>query len=254
MRAARAVVVGEARLERATLRGRVAGEIATRARQSGVPCHAVVGDRRDRPLRRAHPRPAGDPRGGDGRRARGRGRGAGRVPLACRADAPRLCVAMLGAAALAAAALRRRLRRRRRGLSADKPLTKAQFIARADAICRDVKQAQQALHRPGRRRCRAAPSSSAWRRSSRRRWPQSRKGLRAAARAAPQAPRDDRPRSTRTSPPPSRLLAAQHAARRRGAVQRPRRRPEGGRHDRRAQRRRAAAADAYGLKDCDDVF
>jgi glycerate kinase len=44
MRAARAVIVGDARLERATLRGRVAGEIATRARQSGVPCHAVTGD------------------------------------------------------------------------------------------------------------------------------------------------------------------------------------------------------------------
>ena len=42
MRAARAVVVGERRLERATLQGRVTGEIATRARQSGVPCHAVV--------------------------------------------------------------------------------------------------------------------------------------------------------------------------------------------------------------------
>jgi glycerate kinase len=44
MRAARAVVVGEARLDRATLEGRVAGEIATRARQAGVPCHAVVGE------------------------------------------------------------------------------------------------------------------------------------------------------------------------------------------------------------------
>jgi glycerate kinase len=43
MRAARAVIVGERRLERATLRGRVTGEIAIRARQSGVPCHAVVG-------------------------------------------------------------------------------------------------------------------------------------------------------------------------------------------------------------------
>jgi len=43
MRAARAVVVGEGRLDRATLEGRVAGEIATRARQSGVPCHAIVG-------------------------------------------------------------------------------------------------------------------------------------------------------------------------------------------------------------------
>jgi len=44
MRAARAVVVGEARLDRATLEGRVTGEIATRARQAGVPCHAVVGE------------------------------------------------------------------------------------------------------------------------------------------------------------------------------------------------------------------
>jgi glycerate kinase len=43
MRAARALVVGEARLDRATLlEGRVAGEIAVRARQSGVPSHAVV--------------------------------------------------------------------------------------------------------------------------------------------------------------------------------------------------------------------
>ncbi len=42
MRAARAVVVGEARLDAATLQGRVAGETAVRARQAGVPCHAVV--------------------------------------------------------------------------------------------------------------------------------------------------------------------------------------------------------------------
>ena len=44
MRAARALVVGEARLDRDTLlQPRVTGEIATRARQSGVPCHAVAG-------------------------------------------------------------------------------------------------------------------------------------------------------------------------------------------------------------------
>ena len=43
MRAARAVVVGEARLDATTLGGRVAGEIAIRARQSGVPCHAIAG-------------------------------------------------------------------------------------------------------------------------------------------------------------------------------------------------------------------
>jgi glycerate kinase len=42
MRAARAVIVGEARLDRGTLGGRVAGEAAIRARQAGVPCHAVV--------------------------------------------------------------------------------------------------------------------------------------------------------------------------------------------------------------------
>ncbi|MDX6719156.1 MAG: glycerate 2-kinase [Solirubrobacteraceae bacterium] len=41
MREARAVAVGEARLDAGTF-GRVAGEIAIRARQSGVPCHAFV--------------------------------------------------------------------------------------------------------------------------------------------------------------------------------------------------------------------
>jgi glycerate kinase len=45
MLAAHAVVVGERRLDRSTLRGRVTGEIATRARQAGVPCHAVAGAR-----------------------------------------------------------------------------------------------------------------------------------------------------------------------------------------------------------------
>ncbi|HWH93131.1 MAG TPA: glycerate kinase [Baekduia sp.] len=43
MRAARAVVVGEGRLDATTLEGKIAGEIATRARQAGVPCHAIVG-------------------------------------------------------------------------------------------------------------------------------------------------------------------------------------------------------------------
>src|SRR3954447_4790002 len=43
MRAARAVVVGEGRLDATTLEGKLAGEIATRARQAGVPCHAIVG-------------------------------------------------------------------------------------------------------------------------------------------------------------------------------------------------------------------
>jgi glycerate kinase len=43
MRAARAVLTGEGRLDAGTLRGRVVGEIGTRARQAGVPLHAVVG-------------------------------------------------------------------------------------------------------------------------------------------------------------------------------------------------------------------
>lgn len=43
MRAARFVVVGEGRLDDTTLQGKAAGEAATRARQAGVPCHAVVG-------------------------------------------------------------------------------------------------------------------------------------------------------------------------------------------------------------------
>jgi glycerate kinase len=43
MRAARAVIVGEGRLDATTLEGKIAAEIATRARQAGVPCHAIVG-------------------------------------------------------------------------------------------------------------------------------------------------------------------------------------------------------------------
>lgn len=45
MRAAHAVVVGEGRLDLQTLAGKAPGELATRARQSGVPCFAVVGSR-----------------------------------------------------------------------------------------------------------------------------------------------------------------------------------------------------------------
>jgi glycerate 2-kinase len=43
MRAAHAVIVGEGRLDATTLQGKIAGEIAVRARQAGVPCHAIVG-------------------------------------------------------------------------------------------------------------------------------------------------------------------------------------------------------------------
>ena len=44
MRAAAFVVTGEGRLDDQTLEGKVVGELATRCRQSGVPCHAVVGE------------------------------------------------------------------------------------------------------------------------------------------------------------------------------------------------------------------
>jgi glycerate kinase len=45
LRAARAVIVGAGRLDDRALRGAVEGELAVRARQAGVPCHAVVGER-----------------------------------------------------------------------------------------------------------------------------------------------------------------------------------------------------------------
>jgi glycerate kinase len=45
MRGARAVVTGEGRLDQSSLAGKVVSEVATRARQAGVPCHAVVGQR-----------------------------------------------------------------------------------------------------------------------------------------------------------------------------------------------------------------
>ncbi len=43
MRAARAVVTGEGRLDQQSLAGKVVSEVCTRARQSGVPCYAIVG-------------------------------------------------------------------------------------------------------------------------------------------------------------------------------------------------------------------
>jgi glycerate kinase len=45
MRAARFVVTGEGRIDRQTLAGKVVFEVATRCRQTGVACHAVVGTR-----------------------------------------------------------------------------------------------------------------------------------------------------------------------------------------------------------------
>jgi glycerate kinase len=45
MRAAHAVVTGEGRLDQQSLAGKAVSEVATRCRQSGVPCHAVTGER-----------------------------------------------------------------------------------------------------------------------------------------------------------------------------------------------------------------
>ena len=45
MRAARAVVTGEGKLDQQSLAGKGVSEVSTRARQSGVPCHAIVGTR-----------------------------------------------------------------------------------------------------------------------------------------------------------------------------------------------------------------
>lgn len=45
MRVSRAVVTGEGRLDMQSLAGKVVSEVAVRARQAGVPCHAIVGSR-----------------------------------------------------------------------------------------------------------------------------------------------------------------------------------------------------------------
>jgi glycerate kinase len=45
MRSSRAVVTGEGKLDQQSLAGKLVSEISTRARQAGVPCHAIVGTR-----------------------------------------------------------------------------------------------------------------------------------------------------------------------------------------------------------------
>jgi glycerate kinase len=45
MVASAAVIVGEGRLDATSLQGKVVSEVATRARQSGVPAYAIVGSR-----------------------------------------------------------------------------------------------------------------------------------------------------------------------------------------------------------------
>jgi glycerate kinase len=51
MRDARFVVTGEGRLDAQTLEGKACAEVATRARQGGVACHAVVGKNELDPFR-----------------------------------------------------------------------------------------------------------------------------------------------------------------------------------------------------------
>ena len=72
MRASRAVVTGEGKLDEQTLEGKLVGEIGTRTRQAGVPLHAIVGTRPARRLRQAHHRPPARA-GGDGPRGAGGG-------------------------------------------------------------------------------------------------------------------------------------------------------------------------------------
>lgn len=43
MRASRCIVTGEGRIDATTLEGKICGEVATRARQAGVPAHAICG-------------------------------------------------------------------------------------------------------------------------------------------------------------------------------------------------------------------
>ena len=44
MRASHCVIVGEGRIDETSLHGKITGEIATRARQAGVPAHAICGE------------------------------------------------------------------------------------------------------------------------------------------------------------------------------------------------------------------
>jgi glycerate kinase len=66
MREAAYVVTGEGQLDDQTLQGKIVGEVATRCRQSGVTCHAVVGKNDLEPFKArildlASVREAGDP-------------------------------------------------------------------------------------------------------------------------------------------------------------------------------------------------
>ena len=73
MRDAAFVVAGEGRLDSQTLAGKIVGEVATRCRQGGVTCHAIVGSNALDVVRRAHHRPRLGHGGDDPPGARGSG-------------------------------------------------------------------------------------------------------------------------------------------------------------------------------------
>ena len=137
--------------------------------------------------------------------------------------------------------------------SSAKPLTKAPFIDRADAICREVKQAQQ----PHTDRLRALASGADLRRVA----PiledalaQTRRGRKRLQTLRAQAPREDRATLDAYFAAADRLLAASE------------RLAQAAQSGDRAEGRRLAAsadalseeqqrrADAYGFEDCGDVF
>ena len=55
MRSSAFVVTGEGRIDEQTLQGKLVGEVATRCRQAGVPCHGIVGRIDLDPFAAAHP-------------------------------------------------------------------------------------------------------------------------------------------------------------------------------------------------------
>ncbi|HEV2776064.1 MAG TPA: hypothetical protein VGV90_10775 [Solirubrobacteraceae bacterium] len=164
----------------------------------------------------------------------------------------RTCAAMLGAAALAIAGCGGG--EDDRSEPGTEPLTKAPFIARADAICREVKQAQrphtqriQTVSRGADALRKVAPLLEAA-------LAEARKGRQRLQTLRAQAPREDRATLDAYFAAADRLLAA--AARLAQAARA---------DDRAAGRRLADTADAlsadeqrlageYGLEDCGDVF
>ena len=77
MRGARYVVTGEGRIDEQTLTGKLVGEVATRCRQGGVGCHALVGQDALDLFGAARARPGLRARGDDARGARAGGARAG---------------------------------------------------------------------------------------------------------------------------------------------------------------------------------